>query len=335
MASKRRSVDVLKTGRLVAFGAAGLILVAAFLDVLLFAGVTAGPPEDPFFFDWGGTNQPAQRATSLSHDFLVRSWSWNLRAFPSLLTSDLLLSLGLFGVAYVAWVLTKAYRAAGGLAAKIMLLFFALGALVPSVGFLQNLGSTTAGNRIFSDWVAPGNQYAEETTLVALQLAYLMSVGRSVWIQALLYVLLGCGFGFCGYLGLVHSSEQRSNRLPRGFRFHAFLSFAAGVTGFVVFIVDEIKFFNVNFYAAYGVATVVYLVLLVPAWCVWLGLLLPQVPSEFMRGVVVVRGPAYAELGGVRRDEMSVEMEESSRSASSVDNENVVEDDGGVVEIKL
>jgi hypothetical protein len=57
---------------------------------------------------------------------------------------------------------------------------------------------------------------------------------------------------------------------------------------------------------------------------------------------VVATGPAYAELGEVRADEMSVEMEETPRSVDSElsgptrDEENVVEDETPeVVEIKL
>jgi hypothetical protein len=64
-------------------------------------------------------------------------------------------------------------------------------------------------------------------------------MGRSVWIQAALYVLLGGGFWvsycdfllpfgldlvvsfsqFCGFLGVIHSSELRQTRLPRGLKF--------------------------------------------------------------------------------------------------------------------
>lgn len=57
---------------------------------------------------------------------------------------------------------------------------------------------------------------------------------------------------------------------------------------------------------------------------------------------MVATGPAYAELGEVRADEMSVEMEETPRSVDSElsgptrDEENVVEDETPeVVEIKL
>ncbi len=66
-----------------------------------------------------------------------------------------------------------------------------------------------------------------------------------------------------------------------------------------------------------------------------------QIPAEFMKGEVVVTGPAYAELGGdlpVRADEMSVEMEESAgqRSRSASEENDIVEDDGdNVVEINL
>ena len=121
-----------------------------------------------------------------------------------------------------------------------------------------------------------------------------------------------------------------------------------GFFGFVVFSADVSKFFLFNFDRWYAFVTVIYMVLLIPAWTVWLGLILPRIPAEFMKGVVVATGPAYAELGelggGVRADEMSVEMEEQPRSrsaglgTSSSDENNVVEDDAddsSVVEITL
>ncbi len=102
---QRRAVDVLKSGRLVSFVAASLIFLAALIDALLYFGVTAGHPPDPLFFDFVYARTPRiSAATVLSEEFLRLSWDWNLAAFPSLLASDLLLSLGLFGVAYVAWV---------------------------------------------------------------------------------------------------------------------------------------------------------------------------------------------------------------------------------------
>ena len=83
--------------------------------------------------------QIPSRVGILETEYLLNVWEWNLRAFPSLLASDFLLAIGLFCVAYVSWVLTKAYRATGGLAARIMFLFFFMGAVVPAIGFLQNL----------------------------------------------------------------------------------------------------------------------------------------------------------------------------------------------------
>jgi hypothetical protein len=162
---------------------------------------------------------------------------------------------------------------------------------VPAVGFLQNMGSTTAGDYIFTEWSDPSNFYQTTDILVSLELSYLISTGRSVWIQALLYVLLGGGFWFCGFLGLVHSSELRVNRLPRLFKWHSLFSFCLGFFGFVVFAADIAKFF-LPIYSFYGYATVIYMVVLIPAWIIWLGFLLPKIPSEFMKGVVVATGPA-------------------------------------------
>ncbi len=105
----------------------------------------------------------------------------------------------------------------------------------------------------------------------------LFSMGRSVWIQALLYVLLGGGFWFNGFLGLIHSSELRTNRLPRLFKWHSLFSFVVGFFGFIVFAADIAKFFLPKAYIFYGFVTVIYLVLLIPIWIVWIGLILPRV----------------------------------------------------------
>ncbi len=111
-------------------------------------------------------------------------------------------------------------------------------------------------------------------TLMFLSLA---SMGRSVWIQALLYVLLGGGFWFNGFLGLIHSSELRTNRLPRIFKWHSIFSFGVGSFGFIVFAADLAKFFLPFAYTFYGFVTVIYLVLLIPIWIIWIGLILPKV----------------------------------------------------------
>jgi hypothetical protein len=101
-----------------------------------------------------------------------------------------------------------------------------------------------------------------------------------VWIQALLYVLLGGGFWFCGFLGLIHSSELRSNRLPHIFKWHSLFSFVVGFFGFIVFSADIAKFFVNMAYTFYGFVTVIYMVLLIPVWTIWLGIILPRVCSN-------------------------------------------------------
>ncbi len=63
----------------------------------------------------------------------------------------------------------------------------------------------------------------------------------------------------------------------------------------VVFAADIAKFFFTDAHTVYGFLTVIYLVLMVPAWTMWLGILLAEVPVEFFKGAVVIRGPGYAE----------------------------------------
>ena len=99
-AMQRSSDAVLQSGRRMAFVGAGLICVAALLDALLFFGVSAGPPPDPLFFEFD--LRVSSRLTALDPHYLSAVWAWNVRAFPSLLASDFLLSCGLFFLAYVS-----------------------------------------------------------------------------------------------------------------------------------------------------------------------------------------------------------------------------------------
>ncbi len=85
---------------------------------------------------------------------------------------------------------------------------------------------------MFSQWSRPDNYYATPDVLVALQVSYLMSTGRSVWIQAMLYILLGGGFVFQGILGLMHTSPTRANRLPNAFKYHSYFAFIVAALGF-------------------------------------------------------------------------------------------------------
>ena len=77
---QRNSADVLRAGKLVAFVAAGLIFVAALLDALLFFGVTAGDPPNPFFFDFD-YGKRFSITQSLAEEHLRETWAWNLRGF--------------------------------------------------------------------------------------------------------------------------------------------------------------------------------------------------------------------------------------------------------------
>ena len=49
---KKSGDKVIRSSRIVAFVAAGFIFLAALVDSLLFFGVTAGKPPNPYFFDF-------------------------------------------------------------------------------------------------------------------------------------------------------------------------------------------------------------------------------------------------------------------------------------------
>ena len=77
--------------------------------------------------------------------------------------------------------------------------------------------------------------------------------------------------------------------------------------------------------------TVIYMVLLIPIWTAWLAAILPQIPGEFLKGTVQVKGPDYQELGeDLPEDFDSVEMEEQFNQGGLPEQDEKV-----VVEINL
>lgn len=110
---RKSAVDILKSGRLLAFASAFLIFFAALIgeakaaipfspfffqflatrdslprwvaDALLFFGVTAGKPPDPLFFEF----EFRHRYLSLEPTYLAEQWVWNLKVIVECLRAGL------------------------------------------------------------------------------------------------------------------------------------------------------------------------------------------------------------------------------------------------------
>ena len=173
--------------------------------------------------------------------YLSSLWSWNRKAFSSLLVADFLLALALLLLAHSVYCLKKYYPRSVGTARNIMLTAFVVAAIIPTIQFLQNLGARTVAL-----WVLDSQSF--DSHLVALELActitfcwgffFLISMispssidelgGAQVsWIYGVVYIAVAVGLIFQAYIGI---------KTGRSTRFHVVVSVLAAFMGLYVHV---------------------------------------------------------------------------------------------------
>lgn len=195
-------------------------------------------------------------------DYLVAKWAWQTSVFTPWLLADAFAMVGLLCLVVTVQQLRKIYRAHSGVAHRVMFYAFVLGAFLPAVEFLQNLGATS-----MAVWMAtPGSEWhiiGSQTSIQSLDVAYTVTMARSLWIFSLVNLLLAVGLFLEYYL---ESVEKRAN----GLRNHSIFAVAIAVVSFLSWVFEIAAFwspYEVLFTA--GVLNLLFVGSLC-AWCVWL-----------------------------------------------------------------
>lgn len=110
---------------------------------------------------------------------------------------------------------------------------FLIGAIVPSVQFLQDLGSTSAGT-----WIS--SMQLDDEGLVALQVSWLLSLSRSVYLYSLMYVFLSLGLFLNAYLCIRESPFKNMGFAGT----HAMFGVACGIIAWLLLFVGVGMFFH-------------------------------------------------------------------------------------------
>jgi len=202
---------------------------------------------------------------TLDYNTLLSIFAWRRTQLAVDIWIDLLLSAGLLGLAYCTLILKRIFRKFRGGTTDIprfMVGCFFIGAILPSVQFLQSVGFTTASN-LMSDWNVmkdPANPQPLQTLFIATELVRF----STLYLFSLQFIFIPVGL----ILAAVMTLESES--LPRG---HGILGIITAIIGFLVFILEVITFNEAGIAALVilGILVLLWGVILLPIWMVWLG----------------------------------------------------------------
>jgi len=242
-----------QAGKIVAWLSASFILVANLFNVLLYWGVLTGG-------EYPNYNEKQYKEMDIT---TIKSlWAWRRKANLSLMAISILESLGLIMFVYVAFCLAKIHKKIQGMqgAPKVMYWCFILGAVLPAIAFLENLGSTIAGETI-SEWNIPQQAW------ISLEISYLISTSRSLYVYALHFFFLTLAFSMTAFLTLME------RKLPR---FFGYFSACMAALGFIIFITEIIVYNIPSFHGGFAVLLVFWGVISLPVWMFFAGFILDK-----------------------------------------------------------
>jgi hypothetical protein len=248
--------------RSVAIASAVCIWIAALLGVLQAFDVTGSDGTRPDF------NQTLWR--SLDPKTLRDFWHWKRDQKGTDISITLFGSAGNAGLAYCVLVLKRVFRRYKGGTSDIpafMAGCFFLGAFLPAVEFLQNLGMTTTADQISAYDGLP------DVGIQALHVTYLTTRGLSFYLWSMQFVLISIGLSITSYLSWTTGELSRK---------HAVLGIITAIFGFLSFIFELVVFNVPNAGTGYtfGITLLLHGFILLPIWTIWLGIELKRLKSE-------------------------------------------------------
>jgi len=148
-----------------------------------------------------------------------------------------------------------------GSARKIMLYSYLVGTVLPIIEFLQNMGGFTESYNLSLD-------AKENADYVALEISFRIAGAQSVWVYSMIYLAIGLSMVCSSYV-FWRDEEFQS-------RFHALLGGFVALVGFVAFAVEAAVFFDESLRVVFGLVTLFWGVICLPAWLLVLGWRLNQ-----------------------------------------------------------
>jgi len=187
---------------------------------------------------------------------------------------DLFASAGLGGLAYTVLVLKRVFRRHKGGDSdlpNLMSACFFIGALLPSIQFLQSLGST-----VTSDWISQLNGLPD-VGIQAVFVATRIQQGAGLYMFSIQFLFVSFGLAVSSHL------TWKTSDLPSK---HGVFGAITAAFGFMSFIF-EIAAFNAQTMGVsitFGFFVLIYGVLLLPIWMIWLGIELKRLKMEQRQG---------------------------------------------------
>jgi len=251
--------------RIVAICSAGLIWLAAILQVLQSVGVTPGPKQPNF-----GNKNTRSLLRQLDTATLIQYWQYKAGQLKTDTSIDIFYSAGLFSLAYCVLILKRVFRRFKNGDSDIpgfMSGCFFFGALFPSIQLLQSLGTTTIADGI-SQW-----KNLPATGLQSLYISYNLQRGSGIYLFSSQFIFVSIGLILASYLSL------KTDELPAK---HAILGFITAFFGLLCFMTEVITF-NVDGRGAaitFGICLLIYGVICLPVWILWLGIELKRLKQD-------------------------------------------------------
>jgi len=248
----------------IAFAASISVWIAALLQALQAFDLTGSTRPDYSDGNMGS------KLRSLDYTTLRDYWNWRDQQLGVDVTIDLLSSAGLLGLAYIVLILKRVFKRYKGGESDLpnfMTACFFIGAILPSIQFLQALGYTTS-----ADWISQWSEIPP-AGLQALYVAFSVQRGGGLYLFSMQFLFVPFGLACATYL------TYKTQELPTK---HAILGGITSGFGFLTFIL-ELTAFNVTTMPVgivFGFFVLIYGIILLPAWTIWLGIELKRLKSE-------------------------------------------------------
>eukprot|EP01113_Clastostelium_recurvatum_P047320 TRINITY_DN841_c0_g1_i1.p1 TRINITY_DN841_c0_g1~~TRINITY_DN841_c0_g1_i1.p1 ORF type:complete len:268 (-),score=46.86 TRINITY_DN841_c0_g1_i1:44-847(-) len=237
--------------RLVAIASSVCVWVAALLSVLSSFGAI-GHRADVDYLKVQELDPTALRAMWLNRRDQLQIDIW----------TNLFYCIGLFGMAYCLLCLKRVFKRMSGhsdLPAFMTGCFF-VGAVLPTLQLLQMMGTLMAAN-----WMTSTPNFPD-VGFQALHVGYMLRMGAGLFFVSSQFLFVSIGIAISSHLSF-KTGELSAH--------HARLGVVIAVVGLLAFVFEVAAF---AFYGplgiVFGILAILWGIILVPAWLIWLGVLL-------------------------------------------------------------